>query len=123
VKNRKRFELRCGDEKWADLRVSDRGKTLEHNLGEDRVKMCPGLDVYDEHGQILSVKDGGVGKISFCSRDGAIQLNLRCDDSDITDVADPSGKVGLAVTLGGAGSGRNTSLVSGDHVLVLQWLK
>jgi hypothetical protein len=121
--NRRRFELRCGDKKWAILWASVQGKILEHSLSEYEVQVCPGLDLFDENEKILSMKDGGVGKVSFCSRDGAIQLNLRCDDSDLTDVIDPTGKVRLAVTLGGAGSGRDSNIVDGDHVLVLQWLK
>jgi hypothetical protein len=121
--NRKQFELRCGDKKWASLWVSDRGKILQHSLNEDEVKASPVLDVFDEHGRILILKDGGVGKVCLCD-DGGIQLNLRYDDSDITDVVDPTGKVGLAVTFGGAGSGRNGNvIVYGDHLLRLQWLK
>jgi len=77
---------------------------------------------YDDKGQILNVTRRE-RSVSLCSQDGVTQLKLLVDDcSNITDVTDPRGKVGLVVNERGPGSlGSNPVVVSGP-VLGLRWL-
>jgi hypothetical protein len=114
MQNSRRFELRSGAETWAIVLVSDRRRVLEHSLNETKVMSCPGLDLYDERNQLLSIKQEA--QLSLSDPSGVRQLAL--------DV-DPAGKIGLVANFVGPGSAVDSPIRHGGWgwVLNVRWLR
>jgi hypothetical protein len=123
MQNSRRFELRSGAETWAIVSVSDSRTILEHSLNETKVMSCPGLDLYDERNQLLSIKQEA--QLSLNDPSGVRQLALDVDENGhITDIVDPAGKIGLVANFVGPGSAVDSPIRHGGWgwVLNVRWL-
>ena len=85
---------------------------------------CPGLDLYDERNQLLSIKQEA--QLSLNDPSGVRQLALDVDENgDITDIVDPAGKIGLVASFVGPGSAVDNPIRRGGWgwVLNVRWLR